>query len=84
MSAAINIMRGAVVTDIFLSYSSKDRERVLPIQEALHDLGFEVFWDQAVPTGVDWDAGIRQQLGKAKCAVVLWSTSSVESRNVRH
>jgi TIR domain/PAN domain len=72
------------VTDIFFSYRSTDRERVRPIHDAFVQQGLEVFWDQEVPAGVDWDTWIRQHLARSKCAVVFWSASSVESDNVRH
>ena len=72
------------MTDIFFSYSSADRERVRPIRDALVEQGFEVFWDQEVPAGKDWDTWIRQHLAKSKCAMVFWSATSVSSDNVRH
>jgi TIR domain len=72
------------MTDIFFSYSSADRERVRPIRDALVEQGFEVFWDQQVPAGMDWDTWIRHHLAKSKCAMVFWSAASVGSRNVRH
>jgi len=72
------------MTDIFFSYSSADRERVRPIRDALVEQGFEVFWDQEVPAGKDWDTWIRQHLAKSKCAMVFWSVTSVSSDNVRH
>jgi hypothetical protein len=72
------------VADIFFSYSAKDRERVRPICEALTALGFEVFWDQQVPAGTDWDTWIKEQLASARCAVVFWSLTSITSDNVRH
>jgi hypothetical protein len=72
------------VTDIFFSYSSADRERVRPIRDALVAQGFEVFWDQQVPPGMDWDTWIRQHLTKSKCAMAFWSATSVSSDNVRH
>jgi TIR domain len=72
------------VTDIFFSYSSADRERVRPVRDALAAQGFEVFWDQQVPAGVDWDIWIRQHLASCKCAIVFWSSVSISSRNVRH
>jgi TIR domain/PAN domain len=72
------------VTDIFFSYSSADRERVRPVRDALVAQGFEVFWDQEVPTGLDWDSWIRQHLAKCKCAMAFWSAASVASDNVRH
>jgi len=72
------------MTDIFFSYSSKDRERVRPVREALVTQGFDVFWDQTVPTGLDRDTWIRQHLNRAKCVLVFWSGNSVASDNVRH
>jgi HAMP domain-containing protein len=72
------------MTDIFFSYSSADRERVRPIRDALVAQGFEVFWDQQVPAGTDWDTWIRQHLTKSKCAMAFWSVTSVSSDNVRH
>ena len=72
------------MTDIFFSYSSADRERVRPIRDALVAQGFEVFWDQQVPGGTDWDTWIRQHLAKSKCAMAFWSATSVLSDNVRH
>lgn len=72
------------MTDIFLSYSSKDRERVRPLRDALVAAGYDVFWDVETPTGQDWDDWIRARLREAKVAVVLWTKSSVASRNVRH
>jgi hypothetical protein len=72
------------VTDIFFSYKSEDRERVRPVRDAFAALGFEVFWDQQVPAGVDWDTWIRRHLAESKCAIVFWSSASVGSDNVRH
>ena len=72
------------MSDIFLSYSSKDRDRVAPIRESLTALGYDVFWDQQVPAGIDWDTWIRGELSKSRCALVVWSEASVASPNVRH
>jgi TIR domain len=72
------------MTDIFLSYSSKDRDRVQLIRDALGEHGFDVFWDQTLPVGIDWDTWIRQHLTKAKCALIVWSKNSIASDNVRH
>jgi TIR domain len=72
------------MTDIFFSYSSRDRERVLLLRNALVDIGFAVFWDQEVPAGTDWDSWIRRHLQESKCAVVVWSSHSIASDNVRH
>ena len=72
------------MTDIFFSYSSKDRARAQPVRDALANRGFVVFWDQEVPAGTDWDTWIRRHLTDAKCVIVLWSKHSILSDNVRH
>src|SRR5262249_16048217 len=74
----------ASMIDIFFSYSSKDRERVRPVRDALAAQGFYGFWDQEVPTRLGWDRWIRDHLNKAKCALVFWSINSIASDNVRH
>ena len=76
--------RGTIMTDVFFSYSSIDRDSVRPIRDALAAQGFDVFWDQAVPAAVDWDTWIREHLAKSKCAIVFWSRNSIKSDNVRH
>jgi hypothetical protein len=72
------------VADIFFSYRSDDRERVRPVFDALAAQNFDVFWDQQVPAGVDWDTWIRQHLTQSKCVLVFWSATAVASDNVRH
>ena len=72
------------MTDIFFSYSAKDRERVRPIYQALTAAGFNVFWDLEIPAGKDWDTFIKEQLAEARSAIVFWSLASIASDNVRH
>jgi hypothetical protein len=72
------------VTDIFISYSSKDRAVAERVRDALADAGYEVFWDQSTPAGQDWDSWIRERLTGAGLVVTLWTKSSVASPNVRH
>jgi TIR domain len=57
---------------------------VRPFHEALSALGFDVFWDQAVPAGTDWDTWIREKLAASRVVVLFWSSASVKSDNVRH
>ena len=54
------------MTDVFFSYSSKDRERVRPIRDALVAEGFDVFWDREVPPGRNRDEWIRRHLDAAQ------------------
>jgi hypothetical protein len=72
------------MTDVFLSYTSKDRPFAAKLEAALSQAGFSVFWDQETAPGMDWDEWIRSKLNAAKAVVVLWSKASVASPNVRH
>ena len=72
------------LTDIFISYSSKDRAVALRVRDALQEAGYGVFWDQSTPAGQDWDSWIRERLTGARLVVTLWTKSSVASPNVRH
>jgi hypothetical protein len=72
------------LTDIFISYSSKDRPVALRVRDALQEAGYDVFWDQSTPAGQDWDSWIRERLTGARLVVTLWTKSSVASPNVRH
>jgi len=70
--------------DVFVSYSSQDRDKVRTICESLLSEGFDVFWDQQVPAGVNWDAWIRQNLNQSKCVIILWTANSIKSDSVQH
>ena len=71
------------MTDIFFSYSSKDRDRVRPIHDALVRRVFRCSGTKRSPPGRigNW---IRRHLTQSKCAIVFWSATSVGSDNVRH
>ncbi len=72
------------MADIFLSYSHFDRSKAREVVAALEEAGYSVFWDQATPSGSDWNTWIRDQLTQARLCVTLWSKTSVNSRNVIH
>jgi len=66
--------------DIFLSYSTKDRDRLKPLVAALEQLGWSVFWDhQTVPIGKHWQNVIGQAIRDSRCVVVAWSKHSAQS-----
>jgi membrane-associated phospholipid phosphatase len=71
------------VADIFLSYKSEDRERAQRIEHALTALGWDVFWDEELRVGDDFRESLEDELARARCVVVLWSTLSVRSKWVR-
>ena len=84
LSCAWGAKPGAGLTDIFFSYSSKDRDRVEAAHKALTERGFDVFWDLQVPAGIDWDRWIHARLDQSRCVIVFWTANSAASDNVRH
>src|SRR5574341_1066429 len=67
------------MADIFLSYSSQDRERITPLIQSLKQQGWSVWWDRRIPPGKTWHQVIQQALDDARCVVVVWSKNSTES-----
>ena len=72
------------MVDVFVSYSSLDRERVRPFVARLEQEGWSIWWDRRIESGSTWDTEIEQALESARCVVVLWTPSSVVSDWVRN
>jgi formylglycine-generating enzyme required for sulfatase activity len=71
------------VSDVFISYASADRPRVIPLVDALRQKGWSVWWDRTIPPGKTWDQVIEAALDGARCVIVLWSKDAVLSDWVR-
>jgi hypothetical protein len=70
--------------DIFLSYSTDDRERLVPLVAALEQQGWSVFWDhRSVPIGEKWREVIEEAVCQCRCVIVVWSQASVKSKWVK-
>jgi TIR domain-containing protein len=72
-----------LMSDIFVSYASADRERARLIADALASRGWSVWWDRTIPPGKEFDQVIEEALDSAKCVVVLWSKTSTASTWVK-
>jgi TIR domain len=73
---------GRWVGSVFISYSSKDRDRVAVIADALRTMGLEVWWDREIPVATTYHEHIKKQLDEAQAVVVVWSPASVASQYV--
>ena len=71
------------MTDIFISYSSEDRERARTVATALQRRGWSVWWDRDIKAGQAFDQAIEHELETAKNVVVLWSKNSIASEWVK-
>ena len=67
------------MSDIFISYSSEERHRVLPLINALEKTGWSVFWDRTIPAGKTWRQVIGAEIRTCRSVVVAWTKSSVTS-----
>ncbi len=67
------------MTDIFISYASGDRPRIIPLVKALEAQGWSVWWDRIIPPGKTFAKVIEEAVEGARCVVVVWTATSVES-----
>jgi hypothetical protein len=71
------------MSDIFISYASKDRQYAEIVAQALEQRGWRVWWDPKISPGKEWDEVRGEELRVTRCVVVLWSQYSVQSRWVK-
>ena len=64
---------------IFISYSHKDSDVVLPLIEAIQKAGFRVWFDGRIEPGSEWPEYIETHLMGSACVLAFISPSSVES-----
>lgn len=70
------------MTDVFISYSRKDRARAEVMADALKARGLDVWWDTHLKAGAEFRQEISQKLESARAVIVIWSEESVASRFV--
>src|ERR1041385_2059839 len=69
--------------DIFISYSSKDREQAQLLTELLASAGLSVWIDQAgIGAATSWSEEIVNALDACKAFIVMLSPSSIEAKDV--
>jgi len=71
------------MADIFISYSRRDKARVVPLVAAIEGAGWSTWWDPVIVPGQEFDRQISAELAAASAVLVVWTPDSVESRWVR-
>lgn len=70
-------------SDIFISYSSKDREKADQLTELLVSAGLSVWIDKSgIDIATSWSKEIVQGIDTCKAFIILLSPFSIESKNV--
>jgi TPR repeat protein len=67
------------MSDIFLSYAREDQPWAEMLAQTLEGRGWSTFWDRTIPIGKTWRETIGSELDGARCVIVLWSKTSIES-----
>jgi len=65
--------------DLFVSYARADRPFVANLVAMLEAAGYSVWWDFAIKPGENFNPVISRALDAAKCVLVVWSKTSVNS-----
>jgi len=67
------------MADVYLSYTHKDSERVVPIAKELRKLGLSVWLDQEVSASAHWMEEIERALHESPVLVLFLSQSYLAS-----
>jgi hypothetical protein len=71
------------MSDIFISYAREDELRAEVLAKTLASSGWSIFWDRKIPIGKTWRQTIGKALNDARCVIVIWSKTSIDSSFVQ-
>lgn len=66
---------------IFISYSHRDSERVIPIVKNLQSAGFRVWYDEGIEAGTEWPEFVAEHLYNSAVVLVFLSPNALGSQN---
>ena len=70
-------------SEVFISYSSQDRDRIIPVVQYLRNSGISVWVDEGNIHAADlWSEQIVQAIADCRVMVVMLSVNSTDSHNV--
>lgn len=68
---------------LFVSYAHKDTEKVVPIIERLQKEGYNVWYDDGIDPGTEWDENIAKHVINCSYFVAFISKSYIDSDNCK-
>ena len=61
---------------LFISYSHKDMDRVMPIVSRIHELGYNVWYDEGIDPGTEWADTIALHI--EECSIFIGNSSGLD------
>lgn len=68
---------------IFISYAHADSDEVLPVVEDLHRRGYNIWYDEGIEVGSEWQECIASHLVEAHLVIAFISNAYIKSDNCR-
>lgn len=68
---------------IFISYAHADDDAVLPIVSDMHKHGYNIWYDEGIEVGSEWQECIASHLAEAKLVIAFISNAYMRSDNCR-
>ena len=68
---------------IFVSYSHRDTDRVMPMLEKLTADGYRIWYDEGIDPGTEWPESIAEHLMGSTVCLAFISENSLKSHNCR-
>ena len=65
------------MTDLYITYSIRERYWVSKLVESLESEGYSVWWDHAVIPGANVRTDSQLALSQSDLALVIWSESEI-------
>ena len=66
---------------LFISYSHKDIDRVMPIVSRIYELGYNVWYDEGIDPGTEWADTIALHIEECSIFIAFLTRSFIESKN---
>ncbi len=71
------------MSEIFISYSRANVDEARELCHALREAEWDVWWDEDLMGGEEFDKVIEKQIDEARAVIVVWSKTSVQSGYVK-
>ena len=68
---------------IFISYSHKDSEKVVEIMNGLRKAGYNMWYDDGIDPGTEWDENIAAHLRNCTYFIAFVSKEYINSKNCK-